>query len=393
MRKLFLLAVSAVVILYPTGAVRANTTATARSQESYFREDGAEVRLKDIGRFLGWRENALIGYGIVTGLTGSGDSPRSAATRQALSNVLSRLGANISPDVMQSRNVAAVMVTANLPPSANVGDRIDVTVTSIGDARSLTGGVLLMTPLLGPDQHPYALAQGALAIGGYNFRDNLNLQQKNYPTSGIIAGGASVEAQVDANLAVNGRMTFILKDPDFTTAVRVAEAINRQLGVMAATTKSAEAVDIVATGRDPNSLVATVENLTVIPDQVARVVINERSGTVVAGGGVKISSVVVAQGDIKVSVTTDNQAQPFYYDPSAFGERGFGGRAGRGLIVTNSKLEVSDASNDVAVHFPNTTVADLVRGLGQAKVGTRDMIAILQAIKTAGALHAEIIVQ
>lgn len=392
MRKSVLLTVSITVALQLSGVADANTTVASRQPDSYFREDSGEVRLKDIGRFLGWRDNALIGYGIVTGLTGSGDSPRSAATRQALSNVLSRLGANVSPDVMQSRNVAAVMVTANLPPSANVGDRIDVTVTSIGDARSLAGGILLMTPLLGPDQRPYALAQGALAIGGYNFRDNLNLQQKNYPTSGIIAGGASVEAQVNADIAVNGRMTFILKDPDFTTATRVAEAINRRLGAMAATAKSAEAVEIIATGRDPNSLVATVENATVIPDQVARVVINERSGTVVAGGGVKISSVVIAQGDIKVSVTTDNQAQPFFYDPTAFGAP-FGGLGSRGLIVTNSKLEVSDASNDVAVRFPNTTVADLVRGLGQAKVGTRDMIAILQAIKTAGALHAEIVVQ
>jgi flagellar P-ring protein precursor FlgI len=355
---------------------------------NYIPEDSGEVRLKDIGRFLGWRENALIGYGIVTGLTGSGDSPRSAATKQALSNVLSRLGANISPDLMQSRNVAAVMVTANLPPSANVGDRIDVTVTSIGDARSLAGGILLMTPLLGPDQRPYALAQGALTIGGYNFRDNLNLRQKNYPTSGIIAGGATVEAPVEANLAVNGRLTFVLKDPDFTTAQRVADAINQRLGAIAASVKSAEAVEIAATGRDQNRLVAAVESVTITPDQAARVVINERSGTVVAGGGVKISSVVVAQGDIKVSVTTDNQAAPFFYDPSVYGRYG-----SHGLIVTNSKLEVSDASNDVAVRFPNTTVADLVRGLGQAKVGTRDMIAILQAIKTAGALHAEIIVQ
>jgi flagellar P-ring protein precursor FlgI len=366
----------------------AKTTAVAMPGEDYFREQSGDVRLKDIGRFLGVRDNALIGYGIVTGLTGSGDSPRSAATKQALSNVLSRLGSNIPPDLLQSRNVAAVMVTANLPPSANVGDRIDVTVTSIGDARSLAGGILLMTPLLGPDQRSYALAQGALTIGGYNFRDNINLRQKNYPTAGIIAGGATVETQVVSEVAANGRLTFILKDPDFTTAQRIADALNRTVGAGSATVQSAEAVQIAAAGNDPNRLIAAVENVTITPDQVARVVINERSGTVVAGGGVKISSVVIAQGDIKISVTSDNQAQPFFYDSQSLDRRG-----ARGLIVTNSKLEVSDASNDVAVRFPNTTVADLVRGLGQARVGTRDMIAILQAIKTAGALHADIVVQ
>jgi flagellar P-ring protein precursor FlgI len=388
MKPLILATGLVLAALVQVAAADANTTLASRAPDGYLREDSGEVRLKDIGRFMGWRDNALIGYGIVTGLTGSGDSPRSAATKQALSNVLSRLGTNIPPDLMQSRNVAAVMVTANLPPSANVGDRIDVTVTSIGDARSLAGGILLMTPLMGPDQRPYALAQGALTIGGYNFRDNLNLQQKNYPTSGIIASGATVEAQVQANLVVNGWLTFILKDPDFTTAQRIADGINQRMGPQVATVRSAEAVAIAATGRDQNRLIAAVENVTITPDQVARIVINERSGTVVAGGSVKISSVVVAQGDIKVSVTTDNSAAPFFYDPLLIDRYG-----SRGLIVTNSKLEVSDASNDVAVRFPNTTVADLVRGLGQAKVGTRDMIAILQAIKTAGALHAEIIVQ
>lgn len=346
-----------------------------------------EVRLKDLGRFLGWRDNALIGYGIVTGLAGSGDSPRSVATRQAMSNVLSRMGANVPADQLQSRNVAAVMVTATLPASANVGDRIDVTVTSIGDARSLAGGMLLMTPLLGPDQKSYALAQGSLVVGGYNFKDNANLRQKNYPTTGLVDGGATVEEPVDAKLlGADGRLTFILKDPDFTTAQRIADALNMAQGSNVASVESAEAVRIDASGGDIYRLISRIENVSVGPDQAARVVINERSGTVVAGGAVQISSVVIAQGDIKVSVSVDNQAsQPYVYG-------GYAPNA-RSLIVTNSKLEVSDASNDAVVRFPNTTVADLVSGLARAKVGTRDMIAILQAIKTAGALHADIIVQ
>ncbi|MEJ0027194.1 MAG: flagellar basal body P-ring protein FlgI [Rhizomicrobium sp.] len=375
MRRVFLLAgaITAALIFAAPGSASAPPVET--------------VRLKDIGRFLGWRDNALIGYGIVTGLAGSGDSPRSVATRQALSNALSRLGANVAPDDLQSRNVAAVVVTATLPPSANVGDRIDVTVTSIGDARSLAGGTLLMTPLLGPDRRDYALAQGSLVAGGYNFRDNANLRQKNYPASAVVSEGATVETAVDANLLnKDGQLTFVLRDPDFTTAARIADAVNAALPGHFARVKNAEAVVIDAAVGDVNRLIVAIEEVMVSPDQIARVVINERSGTVVAGGAVKISSVVIAQGDIKVSVSVDNQAvQPYLYD-------GYASRS-RDLVVTNTKLEVSDASDDVVARFPNTTVADLVRGLARARVATRDMIAILQAIKAAGALHAEIVVQ
>ena len=346
------------------------------------------VRVKDLGRFLGWRDNALVGYGIVTGLAGSGDSPRSIATRQALSNVLSRLGANIPPELLQSRNVAAVVVTATLPPSANVGDRIDATVTSIGDARSLVGGTLLMTPLLGPDQRSYALAQGGLVVGGYQFQDRVNLRQKNYPTSGALPGGATVETPVSANIVgADRRLTFILKDPDFTTAQRVADGLNAALGVGTASVRGADAILVNADrgGGDVNGLVARIESVSINPDQIARVVINERSGTVVAGGDVQISSVVIAQGDIKVSVSVDRRAsQPILY----------GGYAPdvRSLIVTNTRLDVTEEA-DATVSLPSSTIADLVQALSRAKVGTRNSIAILQAMKAAGALHADIVVQ
>jgi len=354
-----------------------------------------EVRVKDIGRFQGWRDNALVGYGVVIGLSGSGDSPRSEVTRQALKNVLGRLGVNVSPDQVQSRNVAAVMVTATLPPSANVGDRIDVTVSSIGDARSLVGGTLLMTPLVGPDQRHYALAQGQLVIGGYRFDADLNRQQKNYPTSGVMPGGATVEAAVDAHLlGPDGALTFILKDPDFTTAERVADAINLALGGGVASVRDADAVSIAAQADRARlyRLIARIENVRVNPDAQARVVINERSGTVVAGGGVRISSVVISQGDVRVSVTAENQAsQPIY--GYAYGGVGGAEEGGvRSLIVTNTKLEVTE-SKDAVVQFPDTTVADLVQGLTRAHVDTRSTIAILQAIKAAGALHADILVQ
>lgn len=347
------------------------------------------VRLKDLGRFLGWRDNALVGYGIVTGLAGSGDSPSSAVTKQALSNVLGRLGSNIQPDQLDSRNVAAVIVTGTLPPTAKVGDRIDVTATSIGDARSLVGGMLLMTPLLGADQNRYALAQGALVVGGYNFEDNGNLRQKNYPTTGVCVGGATVEAPVDADLlGASGQLTFILKDPDFTTAQRIADGLNQALAMNIARAKGADTVliDATASGDDLSRLISKVENVSISPDQIARVVINERSGTVVAGGGVRISSVVIAQGDIKISVDVDHEAsQPLV----------LGGNASdvRSLVVTNSKLKVTEGSHDAVVRVPDTTVADLVRALAKAQVDTRRTIAVLQAVKAAGALHADIIVQ
>lgn len=353
-----------------------------------------EVRVKDIGRFQGWRDNALVGYGVVTGLSGSGDSPRSEVTRQALKNVLGRMGVSVSPDQVQSRNVAAVMVTATLPPSANVGDRIDVTVSSIGDARSLVGGTLLMTPLQGPDQKSYALAQGQLVVGGYRFDADLNRQQKNYPTSGIMPAGATVEAPVEARLlGEDGALTFILKDPDFTTAERVADALNLALGSGMASVRGADAVSIAAHGDRIGlyRLISRIENVRVNPDAQARVVINERSGTVVAGGGVRISSVVIAQGDVRVSVTVENQAsQPLY--GYVYGGAGGDANGARSLIVTNTKLDVTQTKDSV-VRFPDTTVADLVQGLSRVHVDTRATIAILQAIKSAGALHADILVQ
>jgi flagellar P-ring protein precursor FlgI len=348
---------------------------------------GNDVRVKDLGHFLGWRDNALVGYGIVTGLAGSGDSTRSAATRQALSSVLNRLGANLPADQIQSRNVAAVIVTATLPPVSNVGDRIDATVTSIGDARSLVGGTLLMTPLLAADQKSYALAQGALVVGGYHFDDNLNLRQKNYPTSGVLSSGATVEKPVQALLLdANKRLTFVLKNPDFTTAQRIADGLNLALGPMAAVMGADRISIVTSNSADLNRLIARIEGVTVRPDQIARIVINERSGTVVAGGPVQISSVVISQGDIKVSVSTDNQAS----QPYVIG--GFAPNA-RSLIVSNTKLEVTDAANDAVMQFPSSTIGDLVLALNRAKVSTRSTIAILQAIKAAGALQAEIIVQ
>ncbi len=348
-----------------------------------------QVPLTALGRFQGWRENSLIGYGLVTGLAGSGDTRRSEVTRQALRNVLSRLGTSVTDDQISSRNVAVVIVVATLPASANVGDRIDATVSSVGDARSLAGGTLLMTPLIGPDQRPYALAQGPLVAGGHSFESEQNVRQRNYPTTAVLQGGATVETSVDAQiLGGNGELAFLLGDPNFATAQRIADAVNGRFGPQAAWVKNADEVRIRFQG-DPQQLaafVAELQGLTVQPDRAPRVVINERTGTIVAGGDVTISSVVISQGDVRITVTAENYAsQPSFIS-------GFASDV-RSLVVTNTQLEVDEDRGDAVVQFPNTTVADLVEGLSRARVNTRRTISILQAIKAAGALHADIIVQ
>lgn len=348
-----------------------------------------DVPLKGLGRFDGWRENSLIGYGLVTGLAGTGDTRRSEVTRQALRNVLSRLGTSVTEDQINSRNVAVVIVTATLPPSANPGDRIDAIVSSIGDARSLAGGTLLMTPLLGPNQQPYALAQGSLTVGGYDFEANLERQQRNFPTTAVLPDGAMVEFPVDAQiLKPNGELSFLLSEASFTTAERIAQAINASQGRGVAYVKNADEVVIGYQGSPAllSAFVSRLENLRVNPDLSPRIVINERTGTIVAGSDVRISSVVVSQGDIKVTVQSDSYAsQPSFIS-------GFANDVSS-LVVTNTDLEVEEGTNDTVASFPNTTVGSLVQGLARAKVGTRRIISILQAVKAAGALHAEIIVQ
>ncbi|WEK46128.1 MAG: flagellar basal body P-ring protein FlgI [Candidatus Andeanibacterium colombiense] len=348
-----------------------------------------EVQLSGLGRFGGWRDNALIGYGLVTGLAGSGDTRRNEVTRLALRNVLSRLGTAVTEEQINSRNVAVVIVTATLPASANPGDRIDAIVSSVGDARSLAGGTLLMTPLVGPDQRPYALAQGSITAGGYDFEANLNRQQRNYPTSAVLPGGATVETAVDAAvLSDDGTVSFLLTEPNFTTAQRISDAINTSFGRGIASVRNADEV-VIAYDRAPSELaqfLSRIEGVSVAPSVTPRVVINERTGTVVAGAGVRISSVVISQGDIKVTITSENYAsQPSFIS-------GFASDVSS-LVVTNTKLDVEQGSNDAAMSFPNTTVGTLVESLARAKVDTRRMISILQAIKAAGALHAEIVVQ
>jgi flagellar P-ring protein FlgI len=346
------------------------------------------VRVKDLGRIQGWRDNALVGYGLVTGLAGTGDSPSNRAARQALSNVLSQFNQSVPADQLQSRNVAVVMVTAALPATAREGDALDVTVTSAGDARSLVGGTLLLAPLKAANGRVYVLAQGSLAVGGYRYDANGNVVQKNHPTVGSVPGGGVVEVGMPAHSREADSVTFVLSQPDYTTADRVANAINAAFGDSLAQARDASGIEIRVPETQRSALVpfiARLEALAVDPDRRAVVVVNERTGTVVSGGDVRIASVVVSHGDLRVSVATENTvSQPaLIANPTA---------AIRTATVSNSRLDVTESTGPGYVAASNT-VADLVQALARMRTNTRDVISILRAVKAAGALHADLLIQ
>lgn len=347
------------------------------------------MRVKDLGHIQGARDNALMGYGIVTGLAGTGDSPGNRTTRQALANTLSQFNLTVSPDQVQSRNVAVVLVSASLSSFARPGDTLDVTVSSAGDARSLVGGALLMTPLIGPDNKVHALAQGPLTVGGYRYDSNGNVVQKNHPTVGSVPGGASVELGAGAPaIGATPTVTLVLNDPDYTTAERVATAVNAQFGASVAEARDASAIEIrmpEAARARPVAFLARVEGVLVDPDMRARVVINERTGTIVSGGDVRISKVAVSHGDLRVSVTAyTSVSQPVVIGSAAPGIRT--------VPITNTRVDVDEPGGQAFV-ANKSSVADLVQALTKLKINTRDIISVLRAIKAAGALHAELVVQ
>jgi len=352
---------------------------------------GDGVRIKDLARIDGVRDNMIVGYGIVTGLAGTGDSSRSEATMQSIVSALQTFGVNVTPSQLSSRNVAGVMVTATLPALSRVGDKVDVNVSSVGDARSLTGGTLLMMPLFGPDRKIYALAQGSLSIGGYKYELNGNSVQRNHPTAGVISEGATVEVNVNARiLSEDNAIQVLLADPDFTTASRMAEAVNANVGsaVAHAVDSGRVAVDVPLAARDHLvDFVARVESIVVQPDQRARVVVNERTGTVVSGGDVRISAVTVTQGNLHVSVLTDYLvSQP----PGYFGA---GNAQASTAVVPQTRIDVKEDQVNVVSLPAGAPVAELVNALNKIRTNTRDVIAVLQSIKAAGALHADLIVQ
>jgi flagellar P-ring protein precursor FlgI len=349
--------------------------------------DAASVRIKDIVNVQGVRGNDLVGYGLVVGLNGTGDSLRSIPfTEDSLINLLERLGVNIEGEDVKAKNVAAVIVTATLPPFARSGSEIDATISAIGDAESLLGGTLVLTPLLAADGNVYAVAQGTVIAGGFEAEGSAETVTQGVPTSGVIPSGARIEQEVSFAFDELRSVRLALRDPDFTTAQRIQGAINREVGLEVARTLDSGTIDVAVPAAFANrvaAFVSAIENLPVTPDLAARVVVDQRSGTIVVGADVRISEVAVSQGNLTVRVTETPQVS----QPNPFGE-------GDTVVVPRTDVEVdTQANNRIAVLNEGTTLAELVQGLNALGVGPRDLIDILSAIKAAGALHAEFIVR
>ena len=345
----------------------------------------AASRIKDIVDFENVRENQLIGYGLVVGLSGTGDSVRNAPfTQQSLQGMLERLGVNIRDVDMNPQNVAAVSVTATLPPFARRGSRIDVQISAIGDSESLQGGTLLVTPLVGLDGEVYAVAQGTLAVGGFQAQGAGESVSRGVTTSARIANGAIVEREIPFAFGSQDRLKLALRNPDFTTARRIATTINESQGLGIATALDPSTVQIgvpPVVERDIVSLMSDIEQLQVRVDQPARVVVDEDSGTVVIGADVKISEVAIAQGNLTVRVTETPQVS----QPQPFAE------GGQTQVVPRTEIEVDDGSDArLAVLEGGVSLQDLVDGLNALGVGPRDLISILMALKASGALQAEV---
>jgi len=348
------------------------------------------VRLKELARLGSAHDNSLVGYGLVTGLAGTGDTSRSFGTVQSISNVLRRFGVNVAPLQLRTRNVAGVMVTGTLPAFARKGDKLDVNVTSLGDARSLLGGTLVLAPLADADGVTRALAQGPLLVGGFKYDLNGNVVQKNHPTSATIPVGATVERDLDTPLRDGeGAFEYVLFDPDLTTASRIATAINARLAPASASVVDAGRVRVAAPGLGQDTLVALMteaENLLVEPDLRARVVVNERTGTVVSGGDVRLEAVSISHGNLRVSIST----QYFASQPEFVSETGAGVRT---VVLPDTTIEVEEEAPASVTLERGSTVAELVSALNRVQATSRDIVSILQAIKRAGALHAELVVQ
>ena len=342
-----------------------------------------QVRIKDIADVEGVRENQLVGYGLVVGLNGTGDRLRSAVfTRQSLIGVLERLGVNTRDQEtrLDTRNVAAVMVTANLPPFARNGSRIDIAVSALGDATNLTGGTLLVTPLLGADGEVYAVAQGAVATGAIAARGAAGSVTRGVPTAGRIANGATVEREIPFRFAQGGTLRLSLRNPDLTTARRIAAAVNRAAGGVVAEATDPRTVAVLVAGRDPVGFLAEIEQLRVQPDQVARVVIEEASGTIVMGSNVRVSTVAIAQGNLTIRITETPQVS----QPNALSN-------GQTVVTPRTNVDVDDQNERrLGILRGGVTLDELVRGLNGLGVGPRDLITILQTVKAAGALQAEL---
>jgi flagellar P-ring protein precursor FlgI len=346
----------------------------------------ASSRIKDVVTFEGVRENLLVGYGLVVGLGGTGDTiSQGGFTGQSLLSMLERLGVRPTDSDLASKNVAAVMVTATLPSFARQGGRIDVTASALGDSKSLLGGTLLVTPLLGADGEVYAVAQGQLVVGGFAAQGQGQSVTKGVPTSGRIANGALVERELGFGMAGMRSVKMSLRNPDFTTARRIAQAVNAYLGTDAAKPSDPGTVQLTVPRNYENDVVnmlTDIEQLRIEPDQLARIVIDEHTGTIVMGENVRIDTVAIAQGSLTIKITETPQVS----QPGPFSG------VGETVVVPRTDIQVQEGAERQLAVLPGggVTLQELVNGLNALGIGPRDMMSILQAIKAAGALQADI---
>src|SRR5881392_224365 len=344
---------------------------------------GATSRIKDLANIEGVRQNQLIGYGLVVGLNGTGDKLSNIPfTKQSLQAMLERLGVNIRGASLRTGNVAAVMVTANLPPFGTQGTRIDVSVSALGDAKSLQGGTLLVTPLLGADGNVYAVGQGSLAIGGFSAEADAAKITRGVPTVGRISNGAIIEREIDFALNRLPNLRLALRNADFTTAKRIAAAVNDFIGTPTAEPLDPSTVQLTIPKQFAGKVVALlteIEQLQIEPDLPAKIVIDERSGIIVMGRDVRVSTVAVAQGNLTVSISETPQVS----QPAPFSR-------GQTRVVPRTRIGVQEEGKKLALVREGVSLQQLVDGLNALGIGPRDMIAILQAIKAAGAIQADI---
>lgn len=346
-------------------------------------ESGA-ARIKDLAVFRGVRSNQLVGYGLVVGLTGSGDSDDAKFMLQSLSSMLEKMGVTVKPEDIEVKNVAAVIVTAELPPFARTGSRLDILVSSLGNAKSLQGGTLLMTPLKGADGQVYVVAQGPLSTGGFTVGANTGDKvQKNFTTVGRVVQGGLVEREVPFNLNQKESLSLALHRPDFTTATRMAQAINAGLEANVARAQDSGTVQVAVPPKylgDLAPLIAVIETLSVVPDTVSRIVINERTGTVIMGESVRISTVAIAHGNLSVEIKTSlNVSQPLPFSST-----------GRTAVTPDTQTVVQEGRAPLYVMPTGVSIGEVVRALNALGVTPRDLISIFQALKAAGALQAEL---
>jgi len=342
------------------------------------------VRIKDIADIKGVRQNQLVGYGLVVGLNGTGDSDDATFMIQSFVSMLERMGVTVQPDDVEVDNVAAVMVTADLPAFSHSGSRIDVLVSSIGDAKNLQGGTLLFTPLKGADGHVYAVAQGPVSTGGFAAgSESGSGVQKNHPTAGRVVNGAIIEKEIATNFNKRQSFTLNLHRADFTTASRVAQAINIAFYEQIARTQDAGTVEVTVPEKyrgDTVALVTMIERLGVTPDIVSKIIINERTGTVIMGENVRISTIAIAHGNLSIEIKEDqNVSQPMPFS-----------RTGRTVVTPESQVLVEEGNNPIFLVESGVSIGEVVKALNALGVSPRDLIAIFQALKVAGALQAEL---